>query len=109
MEASLPFPDVAEGGVIVRDDSGNPNGPALFLFDFTWLMVAAIGMFLDNAQDIIFQPELTDDDLMRRFSIAVKDVVAVGLTSIHDAGLNPMSLKFFAKCVSEPRRCAPRI
>ncbi|KAJ7251771.1 amidohydrolase family-domain-containing protein [Mycena haematopus] len=80
VEVSSPFPDVVEGGVIFRDDSGQPNG-----------------MFLDNAQDIIFQPALTDDDLMRRFSIAVQDVVAVGLTSIHDAGLNPMSLKFFTK------------
>ncbi|KAF7362054.1 putative amidohydrolase YtcJ [Mycena venus] len=80
IEKSSPFPDVVEGGVIFRDESGHPNG-----------------MFLDNAQDIIFQPELTDADLMRRFSIAVRDVVAVGLTSVHDAGLNPMSLKFFAK------------
>ncbi|KAJ7350257.1 amidohydrolase family-domain-containing protein [Mycena albidolilacea] len=80
MEISGPFPNVVEGGVIFRDDSGQPNG-----------------MFLDNAQDIIFQPALTDGDLLRRFSIAVRDVVAVGLTSVHDAGLNPASLKFFSK------------
>ncbi|KAF8170207.1 amidohydrolase family-domain-containing protein [Mycena galopus ATCC 62051] len=82
VELSSPFPDAVEGGVIVRSDSGLPSG-----------------MFLDNAQDIIFQPPLTDDDLMRRFSIAVQDVVAVGLTTVHDAGLNPMSLKFFMKCI----------
>ncbi|KAJ6558569.1 amidohydrolase family-domain-containing protein [Mycena vulgaris] len=80
IEASLPFPDLVEGGVIVRDDSGHPNG-----------------MFLDNAQDIIFQPELTEDDLLRRFTVAVKDVVSLGLTAVHDAGLNPVSLKFFAR------------
>ncbi|KAJ6593701.1 amidohydrolase family-domain-containing protein [Mycena capillaripes] len=80
MEISSQFPDALEGGVIFRDDSGQPNG-----------------MFLDSAQEFIFQPELTDDELMRRFSVAVQDVVAWGLTSIHDAGLNPMSLKFFAK------------
>ncbi|KAJ7497125.1 amidohydrolase family-domain-containing protein [Mycena latifolia] len=80
IEASLPFPDVVDGGVIVRDDSGHPNG-----------------MFLDNAQDIIVQPELTEDDLSRRFSVAVKDVVSLGLTSVHDAGLDPISLKFFAR------------
>lgn len=59
-------------------------------------------MFLDSAQEFIFQPELTDDELTRRFSVAVQDVVALGLTSVHDAGLNPMSLKFFVKCVPEP-------
>lgn len=58
-------------------------------------------MFLDNAQDIVFQPELTEDDLMRRFSIAVQDAVSFGLTSVHDAGLNPVSLKFFARCIPE--------
>ncbi|KAJ7124911.1 amidohydrolase family-domain-containing protein [Mycena epipterygia] len=80
MESSQPFPDLVEGGIIFRDDAGQPNG-----------------MFLDNAQDIIFQPELTEADLERRFSVAVQDVVAFGLTSVHDAGLNPMSLKLFAR------------
>ncbi|KAJ7782863.1 amidohydrolase family-domain-containing protein [Mycena metata] len=80
MEASPQFPDVVEGGVIFRDGSGFPNG-----------------MFLDNAQDLVLQPKLTDDDLMRRFSVAVQDIVALGLTSVHDAGLDPMSLNFFAK------------
>ncbi|KAK7057396.1 putative amidohydrolase YtcJ [Favolaschia claudopus] len=78
--SSAPFPEVVDGGLIIRDEAGHPNG-----------------MFLDNAQDLIFQPPLTDDDLSRRFSIAVQDVVAMGLTSVHDAGLNPISLEFFAK------------
>ncbi|KAJ7188474.1 amidohydrolase family-domain-containing protein [Mycena filopes] len=80
MKASPQFPDFVDGGVIFRDESGNPTG-----------------MFLDNAQDLVFQPELTDDDLERRFSIAVQDLVAAGLTSVHDAGLDPASLKFFTK------------
>jgi hypothetical protein len=55
------------------------------------------GLFLDNAQDFIKQPELTDDDLRRRFKLAVDHAHARGLTSIHDAGLDPMSLAFFKK------------
>lgn len=70
-----------------------------FSFYLTDGGVLATGMFLDNAQDLVFQPKLTDDDLMRRFSVAVQDVVTLGLTSVHDAGLDPISLKFFAKCV----------
>ncbi|KAJ6555498.1 amidohydrolase family-domain-containing protein [Mycena sp. CBHHK59/15] len=80
IDVSLPFPNVVEGGVIVRDEYGHPTG-----------------MFLDNAQDIIVQPEPTENDLLRRFSIAVQDAVSLGLTSIHDAGLNPMSLDFFIR------------
>ncbi|KAJ6628290.1 hypothetical protein B0H10DRAFT_211702 [Mycena sp. CBHHK59/15] len=51
-------------------------------------------MFLDHAQDIIVQLEPTENDLLRRFSIAVQDAVSLGLASVHDAGLNPMSLDF---------------
>ncbi|KAJ7209555.1 amidohydrolase family-domain-containing protein [Mycena pura] len=71
IEASLPLPDLVEGGVIVRDDSGHPSG-----------------MFLDNAQDIVAQAELTDDEISRRFSVAVRDVVAFGLTSIRIYGMS---------------------
>ncbi|KAF7321442.1 putative amidohydrolase YtcJ [Mycena kentingensis (nom. inval.)] len=80
IEASLPLPEAIDGGVVVRDDSGRPTG-----------------MFLDNAQDIVAQPELSEDELLRRFSVAVRDAVAFGLTSVHDAGLNPASLDFFAR------------
>jgi len=83
MRLSAPFPGSIEGGIIVRDDSGRPTG-----------------VFLDNAQDLIKQPELTEDDLLRRFNLAVKHAHARGLTSIHDAGLDPISLAFFRKQAS---------
>lgn len=56
-----------------------------------------IGVLLDNAQELLKQPELTETDLLRRFKVAVKDAHAVGLTSIHDAGLDPASLAFFKR------------
>ncbi|KAJ8077031.1 hypothetical protein PM082_001454 [Marasmius tenuissimus] len=80
LEASLPLPSEVEGGVIVRDASGKPTG-----------------MLLDNAQELIHQPELDDDDLLKRFGTAVRDAIKVGLTSIHDAGLDPVSLNFFKR------------
>ncbi|CAK5281440.1 unnamed protein product [Mycena citricolor] len=80
ISASGPFPPAVDGGVIFRQDNGSPNG-----------------MFLDNAQDLLAQPELSDDELQRRFATAIKDVVSFGVTAVHDAGLNPASLKFFAK------------
>ncbi|KAG5719455.1 putative amidohydrolase ytcJ [Termitomyces sp. T112] len=78
VEASMPFPNEVEGGVIVRDDAGNPTG-----------------VFLDNAQELLKQPKLTEADLVRRFRVAVRDAHALGLTSVHDAGLDPASLAFF--------------
>ncbi|KAF9467258.1 amidohydrolase family-domain-containing protein [Collybia nuda] len=80
IEASMPFPETVDGGIIVRDDVGNPTG-----------------VLLDNAQELLKQPELTEADLLRRFKVAVKDAHAVGLTSIHDAGLDPASLAFFKR------------
>lgn len=80
MRLSSPFPDSVEGGIIIRGEDGEPTG-----------------VFLDNAQDLIKQPELTEDDLRRRFKLAVDHAHARGLTSIHDAGLDPMSLAFFKK------------
>ncbi|KAF5326133.1 hypothetical protein D9611_000139 [Ephemerocybe angulata] len=78
MKGSLPFPKEVDGGVVVYDDQGNPTG-----------------LLLDNAQELLKQPELTNDDLLRRFLVTVRDAHRHGLTSIHDAGLDPMSLAFF--------------
>ncbi|KAG6920121.1 hypothetical protein DXG01_010189 [Tephrocybe rancida] len=77
---SLPIPQEVDGGVIIRDAAGEPTG-----------------VFLDNAQDLLKQPELTEADLLHRFHVAVKDAHAQGLTSIHDAGFNPASLAFFKR------------
>ncbi|KZT19709.1 hypothetical protein NEOLEDRAFT_1141709 [Neolentinus lepideus HHB14362 ss-1] len=73
-----PLPDSVEGGVIVRDDSGKPTG-----------------VLLDNAQELVEKPPLTEKDLLRRFKYVVQDGLANGLTSIHDAGFSPVSLAFF--------------
>lgn len=57
----------------------------------------ATGVFLDNAQDLVVLPEPSHETLDRRFAATVKDALALGLTSIHDAGFNPRSLEFFQK------------
>lgn len=40
---------------------------------------------------------LTDDVLSKRFATTLNDALAAGLTSIHDAGFNPVSLEFFKR------------
>ncbi|KAG6813680.1 hypothetical protein H0H92_008528 [Tricholoma furcatifolium] len=77
VQSSLPFPEDVDGGVIVRDDTGNPTG-----------------VFLDNAQELLKQPKVIESDLLRRFRVAVKDAHAMGITSVHDAGLDPASCTY---------------
>ena len=60
-------------------------------------LTTSLGVLLDNAQELLKQPKLTEGDLSRRFKVAVRDAHRFGLTSIHDAGLDPTSLKFFEK------------
>ncbi|KAJ7189665.1 amidohydrolase family-domain-containing protein [Mycena pura] len=81
MALSALSPSVSvEGGVIMTDDTGAPSG-----------------VFLDNAQELLKMPPLTEDDLVQRFTMAVNDALAYGLTSVHDAGLDPASLAFFTR------------
>ncbi|KAI5889720.1 uncharacterized protein SCHCODRAFT_02510687 [Schizophyllum commune H4-8] len=80
------LPREVEGGVIVRDAAGNPTG-----------------LMLDNAQELVKQPPLTEDDLERRFSITVNAAHKYGVTAIHDAGLDPVSLRFFKSRAAKGR------
>ncbi|KAJ7509256.1 amidohydrolase family-domain-containing protein [Mycena galericulata] len=80
LELSLPLPAAVEGGVILTDDAGVPTG-----------------VLLDNAQELLKTPPLTQSDLLQRFTVAVSDALAYGLTSVHDAGLDPASLAFFVR------------
>ncbi|PPQ64997.1 hypothetical protein CVT26_015706 [Gymnopilus dilepis] len=80
IEQSPPLPEDVEGGVIIRDPEGKPTG-----------------VLLDNAQDILTLPEPTEVDLLRQFKVTVRDAHRYGITSIHDAGLDPKSLAFFKR------------
>ncbi|KAI0812390.1 amidohydrolase family-domain-containing protein [Irpex lacteus] len=95
LTAMQPLPDEVEGGVIVRDDLGNPTG-----------------VLLDNAQILAnaHRPEPTHDQLALRFNLTVQDAVSHGLTSIHDAGFDPVSLEFFRRFVFSPSNpCTIRV
>lgn len=59
-------------------------------------------MLLDNAQHLVKRPVPTEQDLLRRFNITVNDALSYGLTSIHDAGFNPISLEFFRRSIEHP-------
>ncbi|CAA7270285.1 unnamed protein product [Cyclocybe aegerita] len=84
LDANAPYPETVEGGIIVRDEDGEPTG-----------------VFIDSAQDLIYRPPPTDEVLSRRFEITVRNALAVGLTSLHDAGFKPDSLAFFRRQVEK--------
>lgn len=100
IEASLPLPEAVEGGVVVRDNAGRPTGNhVISCLGNNSVTYFHSGILLDNAQDLLKQPELTESDLLRRFKVAVRDAHKNGLTSIHDAGLDPTSLAFFNRYI----------
>ncbi|KAJ6604038.1 amidohydrolase family-domain-containing protein [Mycena sp. CBHHK59/15] len=80
LELSAPLPSTVDGGVIMTDSAGAPSG-----------------VLLDNAQELLKTPALTENDLLQRFTVAANDALAYGLTSVHDAGLDPTSLDFFVR------------
>ncbi|KAG5638423.1 hypothetical protein H0H81_012754 [Sphagnurus paluster] len=88
LAANGPFPadkDV-EGGIIFRDDKGEPTG-----------------IFLDKAMELIKPPALTFEDRAARFRTTVSHALQHGLTSLHDAGAGPDSIPHF---ISEAERGA---
>lgn len=61
------------GGQILRDAQGDPTG-----------------VLVDNAMDLVTakMPALTDEQLQRRLTAALRKVASVGLTGVHDAGMD---------------------
>ncbi|TFK20215.1 hypothetical protein FA15DRAFT_708296 [Coprinopsis marcescibilis] len=80
LDANGPYPADVDGGVIVRDAQGNVTG-----------------LFIDTAMTLIRPPVITPQMQHRRFANTVRDALRFGLTSLHDAGFNPISLDFFTR------------
>ncbi|KZV76297.1 amidohydrolase 3 [Peniophora sp. CONT] len=91
LNESAPLPEHIDGGLIIRDDSGAPTG-----------------VFMDNAQQMVPVPPPTQRDLEKQFKLVVQDALSHGLTSVHDAGFDPISLEFF-KILAEQNKLPIRI
>ncbi|KAG6911050.1 hypothetical protein DXG01_004564 [Tephrocybe rancida] len=74
------LPETVSGGLIVRDADGRPTG-----------------IFVDNAMALIPIPEWTEERTNQFFETTMKDALAHGLTSIHDAMSSPEQISFFRK------------
>ena len=74
------LPEKVDGGLIVRDEQGNPTG-----------------IFVDNAANLIPTPEWSEETISRYFEVTIKEALSYGLTSIHDADTRVPQIKFFKK------------
>ncbi|THH17484.1 hypothetical protein EW146_g3337 [Bondarzewia mesenterica] len=69
------LPEEVYGGIIVRDDQGNPTEPS----SVKW----------------------TEEEMLGYFETAMHDALSVGLTSIHDAASSPEVIQFFKRRADE--------
>ncbi|KAF9561313.1 hypothetical protein CPC08DRAFT_735580 [Agrocybe pediades] len=72
------LPEKVDGGLIVRDESGEPTG-----------------IFVDNAMDLLPIPQWTENQMSKFFNMTITEALSVGLTSIHDADTSPARIEFY--------------
>lgn len=75
-----------EGGRIIRDKSGNPTG-----------------VFVDNAIDLIdsVMPQPSEEERTEAFEKAVEECVKVGLTEVHDMGVDLQGIEIYKKLIAQ--------
>ena len=78
--------DAVPGGEILRDSSGQPTG-----------------IFVDAAQSLVPVPKWSRQQMREYADRAIKDALAVGLTSVHDAATSVEEFELFKQYV--PRCC----
>lgn len=76
------------GGEIIRDSKGNPTG-----------------VLIDNAMALVEQhiPEPDENDTLRALNVAFSHLLALGITSVHDAGVDTGTVKLYQKLAAEQK------
>jgi predicted amidohydrolase YtcJ len=76
------------GGQIIRDAEGN-----------------ATGVLVDKAMGLVGKhiPELTSGQVYRRLSLAAEACARLGMTSVHDAGINVAEYEAYKKLIADGR------
>ncbi|SDA05261.1 BZ3501_MvSof-1269-A2-R1_Chr12-1g03245 [Microbotryum saponariae] len=82
------LPEHVTGGLIVRAPDGSPTG-----------------IFLDNAMALVAAviPPWTDEDRLRFLTSTAREMLNLGLTSVHDASLSLSDINFLRKIDQEGR------
>jgi predicted amidohydrolase YtcJ len=81
------------GGKIIRDKSGVPTG-----------------VLVDNAIEFVNKiiPQLSDEDIERRLLLAMNECASLGLTEVHDMGVDEQTIQIYKKLIDEGK-CPIRI
>ncbi|MBA4311218.1 MAG: amidohydrolase [Chlorobiaceae bacterium] len=81
------------GGKIVRDKNGTPTG-----------------ILVDNAIEFVNKiiPPLSNEDIERRLVLAMNECASLGLTEVHDMGVDEKTIQIYKKLIDEGR-CPIRI
>ncbi|KZT68098.1 hypothetical protein DAEQUDRAFT_790892 [Daedalea quercina L-15889] len=88
-----PEPGEVEGGEIGKDEKGEPTG-----------------ILVDSAMTLIPVPPPSEAQMTEQLERAIKDALAVGLTSVHDAAVNGRMLDVFKRSVcSQPQNATIRV
>jgi hypothetical protein len=62
-----------------------------------WHSLIHLGVMVDNAMNLIPRPSLSESRAREYFDLTMKDALAHGLTSIHDADSSPEAISLFRK------------
>lgn len=75
-----------EGGMIMKDAKGNPTG-----------------VFIDKASDLIRPhiPKPSESEIATNLKLAMKELSSLGITSVHDAGIDSENFKRLQKLKSD--------
>jgi predicted amidohydrolase YtcJ len=91
------LPADVDGGIIVRDADGKPTGNRYRYIIHVNLIDICLGIMVDNAMTLIPKPPWSDRQMKEYFDLTMKDALAHGLTSIHDADSSPRVISFFKR------------
>lgn len=91
------LPKEIEGGAIIRFANGHPTGEFIPRGEICGLPIGIAGVMVDNAMTLIPNPPRSGSVMREYFDLAMKDALAHGLTSIHDAMSSPEMISFFKK------------
>ncbi len=94
----LPADSEVIGGQIVRDELGNPTGTNTIQCGISFKrFIPYLGVFVDNAMNLIPLPSWTHNQLEEYFSATMALALQYGLTSIHDADTKLPMIDFFKR------------
>lgn len=93
----LPGDSEVIGGKIIRDNHGNPTGMKVRCSSSFQQLRSLLGVFVDNAMNLIPSPPWTHNQMEEYFSATMNLALQYGLTSIHDADTKLPMIDFFKR------------